>query len=151
MVNKPTHSVARQLIVAAGGRQTMPRIMTLETLMSAGCAITHTDAHKKLPTLDRVSLYRALDWLADHKLAHRLTGADGVRRFGPSVPEKNHLHPHFHCTHCKQTTCMEGAKKVPLRIPDGYQLTSTEILVQGLCKKCVSRESLTSAKKRRSS
>jgi len=127
--------VCRSLIAAAGGRLTKPRISTLHALMEAGGAVSHADVHRRLPELDRVSLYRALDWLADHHLAHRLTDTDGVRRYGASLVG-DHRHPHFQCTSCGLTTCLEEAKAPAIRLPKGYRQAATDVLVKGLCRTC---------------
>lgn len=136
MVRADPDSSARRLIAAAGGRQTRPRIAALVALLQAGRALPHADLHRLLPDLDRVSLYRALDWLAEHHLAHRLTDADGVRRYGPSSPASDHRHPHFQCTHCGFTTCLEMPGKPALRVPRGFQIVSIDVLARGLCQGC---------------
>jgi len=127
-------SVARQLISAAGGRQTKPRALVLAALMRSSGMLSHADFQNMLPTVDRVSLYRALDWLAEHQLAHRTTGMDGVRRYGKS--HNGHKHPHFQCTNCGLTTCLEQDIRLSIEIPRGFQQSMLEVLVKGLCNTC---------------
>jgi Fur family ferric uptake transcriptional regulator len=136
MTTGNTEDVARRLITAAGGRQTRPRIAALVALMESGRVASHADLHRRLHDLDRVSLYRALDWLADHQLAHRVTDADGVRRYGPSQAGETHKHPHFQCTRCGLTTCLEQSKTLPIRLPQGFRQAAMDVLVKGLCKTC---------------
>jgi len=133
---RKTEDVARRLIVTAGGRQTRPRIAALIALMESGRVATHAEIHRRLPQLDRVSLYRALDWLVDHRLAHRLSDADGVHRYGPSPEGRSHRHPHFHCTRCGLTTCLDHAKTRSVRLPQGFRQAAIDILVKGLCSTC---------------
>ena len=136
MTTRNIEDVARRLIVAAGGRQTRPRIAVLVALLESGRVSSHADLQRRLLDIDRVSLYRALDWLADHDLAHRITDADGIRCYGPSQAGDNHLHPHFQCTRCGLTTCLEPPKAFPIRLPQGFRQAEMDVLVKGLCKTC---------------
>lgn len=128
--------VARRLIAGTGGRQTRPRIEALVALLEAGRTVSHADLHRRLPALDRVSLYRALDWLVEHRLAHRAADGDGIRRYGPSLPQDDHRHPHFHCTNCGLTTCLEAVAGPQVILPGGFTGSSVEVLVRGLCRTC---------------
>ena len=139
MTTEHLESAARQLIAKAGGRLTKPRILTLVALIDAGRAVSHAEMQRRLPRVDRVSLYRALDWLADQQLAHRITDGNGVRRYGPKMPGDEHHHPHFHCTHCGTTTCLDQAQALAVPLPKGFRQMATDVLVKGLCKTCVSR------------
>lgn len=123
---------AAELIAAAGGRRTRPRTAALAALLAAGRALSHAELQKRLAGIDRVSLYRALDWLAANGLAHRIAGADGVRRYGAA----EHRHPHFHCTRCGRTTCLDQELRLPLRLPEGYALVDVEVIASGTCAQC---------------
>lgn len=129
--------LAGRRIATTGGRQTRPRIVALTALLEAGRTLSHAQLHERLPDLDRVSLYRALDWLANHGLAHRLTDGDGVRRYGPSEPSADHHHAHFHCTGCGRTVCLSKVLPPPIALPKGYRQAAVEVLVRGLCGNCV--------------
>ena len=136
MPKESREAVARSLISTAGGRVTRPRVVALMALLEAGRTVSHADLHRRLPDLDRVTLYRALDWLAEHHLAHRVADADGVRRYGPSLPQDEHRHPHFHCTRCGLTTCLELVNNPSIKLPGGFTSADVEVLVKGLCKTC---------------
>ncbi len=138
MATTSMSDLARRVISERGGRATQPRIATLTALIDLGRAVTHADLHARLPTVDRVSLYRALDWLAEHDLAYRLNDPDGIRRYGPSLAAPDHhTHPHFHCTQCGLTTCLDEAS-VPktVTLPRGFRFQAVEMLVKGLCRTC---------------
>jgi Fur family ferric uptake transcriptional regulator len=136
MAMESQETAARRLIAAAGGRVTRPRVVALVALLETGRTVSHAELHRCLPTLDRVTLYRALDWLAEHRLAHRVSDADGIHRYGPSLSQDQHRHPHFQCMRCGFTTCLEKTKNASIRLPEGFSLDEVEILVKGLCKSC---------------
>jgi Fur family ferric uptake transcriptional regulator len=129
-------AIAGRLIADAGGRQTRPRVAALTALLQAGRTLSHAQLHERLPGLDRVSLYRALDWLAERNLAHRLTDANGVRRYGPNSSPVDHHHAHFHCTGCGHTACLSEVRSPAIALPKGYRLAGVELLVTGLCRSC---------------
>ncbi len=128
--------VARDLLARTSGRITTARLTALSALLSLGRAATHTDLHRQAPDMDRVSLYRALDWLAEQGLASRITDADGVWRYEASVPGADHHHPHFQCSRCHQTTCIEIEGGLTVRLPAGFTQEKIEVLVKGLCRTC---------------
>ena len=136
MPSSPVVTLARQLITGAGGRQTRPRIDVLTALLDDGRTLSHAQLHERLPDVDRVSLYRALDWLTESHLAHRLTDADGVRRYGLNESAQAHHHAHFQCTRCGQTTCLPKARSSVVALPRGYRQTGIEVLITGLCCSC---------------
>ena len=111
---------ARVLLADAPGRLTQPRIQVLAALLDGEHAETHTDLQQRLPELDRVSLYRSLDWLCEQGHAFQLTGSDGVRRYGYRSAEHDHqTHPHFQCTLCGVTECLPQASVPVPRLPRG--------------------------------
>lgn len=128
---------ARTLLAGAPGRLTQPRVRVLATLLEAQHPETHADLQKRLPDLDRVSLYRCLDWLCEQDHAFHLTGADGVRRYGFKDPTQDHAaHPHFQCMTCGVTECLPPMQAPLARLPRGYRLTSTDVLARGVCPGC---------------
>src|SRR5690606_2232311 len=90
---------ARTMIRGIGARLTGPRLRVLSELLRADQALTHLDLQRRVEhvaePIDRVTLYRVLDWLADNGLAHRVAGPDRVFRFSAQSTETPH--GHFRC------------------------------------------------------
>jgi len=67
------------------GRATQARITVLDMLLSATHAISHAELESALLSagrqIDRVTLYRALEWLVSKNLAHKIPGRDRVWRY----------------------------------------------------------------------
>ncbi len=80
-------AVAAQ-IRATGARATPARIRVLQLLRDAPAALTHHDIEAALgdAMLDRVTLYRVLDWLVESGLAHKSADASRVYRFSLAAP-----------------------------------------------------------------
>jgi len=135
MPKSPSRS-AHDLIAAAGARATAARVAVLETLIAATGALSHTELQERINrTVDRVTLYRVLDWLVGHGFAHRRTDGDGVWRFLPSGSTHD-THAHFNCTRCGTVHCLPSQVEPKLRLPAGYRRESVDLTVRGVCAGC---------------
>ena len=132
-------------IRAAGARVTTARVRVLGVLQAAYGPLTHgniEDAlhHHALPDVDRVTLYRVLDWLADVGLAHKAADARGVFRFSAAAPDAQHgKHVHFRCTGCGRVRCLDMKLPTPPSLPRGFRLTGMELDIRGECSRCAVR------------
>ena len=130
---------ARERIRATGERLTLPRLRVLETLLRNGGARTHQEIEGELgaPRMDRVTVYRVLEWLVAKGLAHRIAGSDRVWRFSiAGAAEESHAH--FVCNRCGKVLCLDEApaNKMKLQVPDGCRPKRIELMVTGLCSEC---------------
>lgn len=122
----------------AGARATPARIRVLLLLRAAAAAMTHHDLEAALGalTLDRVTLYRVLDWLVEAGLAHKSTDARGVFRFSAAAAGEHTAHAHFSCEACGRVFCLDAAPPVPPALPRGFALSRMEIDLRGRCADC---------------
>ena len=101
-MTKSTQARAEAAIANLGERATEARRRTLETLLKAERPLSHAEIEAQLATrgaLDRVTLYRVLDWLVARGLVHKIEGHDRVWRFSATVADALG-HAHFCCTVC---------------------------------------------------
>ena len=122
-------------------RATPARLSTLDALLSAGRALTHHEVEQALASggdkLDRVTLYRTLDFLVEQELAHRLSGEDRTWRFSAQAKAGTHSHPHFCCTSCGSTLCLGNLNPaMVVGLPEGYVFQQAELTIRGLCPGC---------------
>lgn len=130
-------STPAETLIAPHGRATPARQQVLQTLLAASHALSHGEIEDILGGgLDRVTLYRVLDWLVGQGLAHKIAGEDRIWRFN-AVGEGEHSHAHFRCTTCGQVFCLADLKpNLALRLPLGFQLQKAELNLQGQCPQC---------------
>ena len=146
--------LARERVRATGARVTGARVKVLAVLMQADEALTHTEVQRRLDggdahgLLDRVTLYRVLEWLVEAGLAHRVSGPDRVWRFsthgdaGERGAHDGHgpQHGHFKCRRCDRMFCMKAstrlARTVRGMLPEGFAGDEVELTVLGLCADC---------------
>ena len=132
-------AAARELIRATGERLTVPRARVLEALLGAGAARSHQEIERELgaPRVDRVTLYRVLEWLVDHGLAHKVAGSDRVWRFSIAGGAASD-HAHFECSRCGKMLCLDDVspRRIAPAVPRGCRPQRMEVTVTGLCADC---------------
>ena len=139
MTANGTLESARERIRATGERLTVPRERVLEVLLAAGEARSHQEIEKALGAarIDRVTLYRVLEWLVDKGLAHRIAGSDRIWRFS-IAGEPHPSHAHFQCRRCGKVLCLDetSARRIAMQLPRGCRPERVELTVTGLCAEC---------------
>lgn len=131
---------ARDLISTHGGRVTRTRVAVLEALQTCAHPLTHDELSTALDAAgavhDRVTLYRALDWLIEQNIAQRVAGSDRAGRF-ELVQQDGHRHAHFHCDQCGQVICLENLSPAyAVALPQGFTLDRAELVFHGACPDC---------------
>lgn len=140
---------AEATLRATGERVTDPRVTVLSALLACDHAVSHLDIAATIAkhhTIDRVTVYRVLDWLVSVGIAHRIAGDDRVWRFmisssaGSSKAARkavNHAHAHFTCNTCGQTFCLDKVQpKMNVKLPTGFRTTEVDLKIRGLCAEC---------------
>jgi Fur family transcriptional regulator, ferric uptake regulator len=131
---------AETLIRGTGARLTRPRVEVLATLLAAEQALSHHELEERIDRsvdIDRVTIYRVLDWLTAQGLAHRIAGDDRVRRFNAAGHAHEGAHAHFQCERCGTVLCLEEFSADPVvRLPRGFRPQHYELTVKGLCAGC---------------
>lgn len=133
--------LAEVAIRATGARVTQGRIQVLSVLQQADRALTHHEVEARVlaaAPLDRVTIYRVLDWLTREQIAHKIPGDDRVWRFTIAGRQQAHQHAHFQCTDCSQVICLDDVPStLRPRLPAGYRSVGVEVTVKGQCRACV--------------
>lgn len=135
---------AEGMLRGTATRVTRGRIAVLAALLESKRALTHHEVEIRLDRLhniDRVTVYRVLEWLTENGLAHRLSGDDRIWRFSVARGGSHEGdHPHFKCTACGEMICLGNGIELPrIAVPTGYKGQSVEITVKGHCPTCASR------------
>jgi Fur family ferric uptake transcriptional regulator len=140
-----TAEAAQLRLRQLGARVTQPRVAILACLIDAAEPLTHQAVIDRLPAdgeVDRVTVYRVLDWLVEQGVAQKRAGNDRVFRFTlvehvAARAEVHRQHSHFHCTRCDRTFCLASAgKSVAPKVPSGFAVEHVELTVNGVCAEC---------------
>lgn len=132
-----------EALIRPQGRITPMRTRVLAALLEAPRALTHGELERQLgddAPLDRVTLYRVLDWLVQEGLAHKIAGEDRVWRFNANAeitPTATHRHAHFRCLACGKVYCLENiGTALTLDLPEGFHAEALDLTVSGHCPDC---------------
>jgi Fur family transcriptional regulator, ferric uptake regulator len=126
---------------AMGAKVTGPRMRVMQALRLASTPPSHRELLDALQgdhgeQIDRVTVYRVLDWLVSMSLAHKSADAQGVFRFSPALAGDHAAHVHFRCNLCGGVFCLKDAPPARPRLPKGFRLTQISVDIQGECARC---------------
>lgn len=130
------------MLTERGARVTRDRVRILAELLLADEALTHHELQRRLgygESVDRVTIYRVLDWLTTQGLAHKHPGDDRVGRFSVAGHSSHGrpAHAHFQCTECGKVVCLAELRQLQFTLPDGYRRRDVDVTVRGHCDRCV--------------
>ncbi|MFY8182411.1 MAG: Fur family transcriptional regulator [Flavobacterium sp.] len=105
-------------------------------------ALTHKDFQDYFEkSIDRVTIYRALDRLVEEGKLHKIANLDGGIQYAlcntceHKNQEHNHDHVHFNCVKCHETTCIENTSP-KIILPKDYIIQEKQLLLIGICPNC---------------
>jgi len=130
---------ADQMIIEIGERSTSVRTAVLGVLLNAESALAHPEVLEKLKSFgefDRVTVYRVLDWLVLHGLAHKVAGTGRACRFQATLANMNHRHAHFQCRECGKICCLSDIQPELSKFPEHFTIESIELNIKGICDDC---------------
>ena len=139
----PKTAQLQDTLRSAGLRSTAPRVAVLRRLERAATPLSHADLVDALADqgLDRVTLYRNLNDLAEAGLVVRTDLGDHTWRFELRPEGASHatLHPHFTCTRCGTVTCLPEDAVTLSRgrsLPGAVSRRAVEVTLRGQCDRC---------------
>jgi len=145
---------AKQIISEAGLRATKAREAVLTTILDADSALSQPEVLGRLSAqhdIDRVTVYRVLDWLTEHQFIHKISGQDRAWKFqastvkhaknpGQSSLADDHTHAHLHCQACGKVLCIhELSADFPQALLSKYLITQIQVNLDGICPDCTTR------------
>lgn len=122
------------------------RSKILELFFQQNGALAHADIEKKSgASFDRVTIYRTLQTFVEKGIIHTIPTADNSILYAlckDECTEGHHHdhHVHFVCSKCSNTLCLEDITVPDVKLPSGYQATQVEVVVNGVCKDCISSQ-----------
>ncbi len=119
---------------------TKARVAILKVLMETVGPLSQDQISGQLEsrTLNRVTVYRTLESLAEAGLVHRAFIENRAWHFELADHCTEHqCHPHFTCTRCGVTQCMTDITLPMAVIPrKGFVITRQQVRLEGLCPAC---------------
>lgn len=128
------------LLLQHGIKPTVNRIMVVRALAVAGCPMSLSELEKKILSVDKSGISRALTLFRNQHLVHVIEdGGDAVRyelchRHDEEFDDD--LHVHFFCECCRRTYCLEDIKIPPVSLTGGFVVKSINYMIKGICPNC---------------
>lgn len=125
-----------------GLRKTAIRRQVLEQFLSVEHrAISQPDLQSALPDADYVTLYRVLSSFAEKGIIHQIVDSSQATKYAlchSECAEHDHHddHAHFHCQSCGKTICLDGTVESKVRLPQGFSVRQTHLVLEGHCDHC---------------
>lgn len=129
-----------------GIRPTVVRTLVLRALRDAECALSLSVLEARLGTVDKSSIFRALQLFESHHLVHCITDGSGQMQYalcsddcrcGEDIDAGlTDLHTHFYCEHCHRTFCLRGLPVPQVELPEGFRLRTANYVLEGICPEC---------------
>lgn len=131
------------LLKTHGIRLTANRILIARTLASLSYPSSMKELEAKIQTIDKSNIFRTLLLFKDHHLVHQLEDGNDVVRYelclSPNADEDKDMHVHFYCERCQHTFCMNEIPIPQVILPTGYEQSSINYMVKGICPNCSRR------------
>lgn len=125
-----------------GVKLTAMRLLVYEELEKARRPLSLRELEDRMPTAERSTIFRALTLLLQHHLVHDIEDGSGSLRYEICTSDDHHEHDdrhiHFYCEHCHRTYCLHNTRIPQVELPEGFQMTSINYMVKGLCPTCAS-------------
>ena len=141
MALPPKLPEAENMVRETGERLTRPRVEVLAVLLAAERALSHHEVESRINAslgIDRVTVYRVLDWLSEKGLAHKIAGEDRFWRYNAAEHAHSQSHAHFQCERCGMVICLdEQDDALRVRVPRGFISREIALTVKGFCATCM--------------
>ncbi len=127
------------LIEAHGIKPTANRIVVARTLAGASRPLSLSELERRIVSIDKSNVFRALTLFREHHLVHAIADGGGVRYELCHSHDHDHdddTHAHFFCERCRRTFCLDNTAIPAIALPKGYTMTTATFLVKGICADC---------------
>jgi Fur family transcriptional regulator, ferric uptake regulator len=132
-----------QLLTLHGIKPTANRIVVAKALAAEGRPLSLGELERRIATIDKSGIFRSLTLFREHHLVHVIEdGGEGVRYElcrSHSATGDDDMHVHFFCERCHQTFCLGDIQIPSVSLPNGYEMTTANYVVKGICPKCAKK------------
>ena len=124
-----------------GIKPTSNRLLIVKALASQHHPVSVKDLEDSLLTLDKSSIFRVLTLFREHHLVHAIETGEGIVKYelcqSHNEEEDDDEHVHFYCERCHRTICLHDIPVPQIAVPEGYRVEGTNVLVRGICERCL--------------
>lgn len=136
-----------ELLDCAGLEVNANRLHVMEVIGTNQYPLTAADVFQtvgRTQRINRVTVYRILDTLVEHKILEKIRIGGRAAHYGLAPNENHPAHPHFYCTSCGQLDCLTpeclSINNDNLLKTFPGQVEKIDVQVVGVCRNCLRRE-----------
>ncbi len=133
-------STVIQLLEEHNIKPTANRIVVVEALASSMLPQSLAELERRIQTIDKSNIFRALTLFREQHLTHAIEGGNDGTRYelchSHSQDHDDDQHPHFYCEVCQQTYCLDGVEVPQVAVPQGFEIRSVNFMIKGICPHC---------------
>lgn len=130
-------------LVQYGIEPTLNRLLILDVLKKSTHPLAAKDVLDSVLTshaVNRVTVYRILDLLADKGVINRVSTGTRATRYCANSTSWTHGHSHFHCTRCGEVKCIDNhllnIDETSLLDALPMQISNIDLRLDGICESC---------------
>ena len=130
------------LFIKYGLKKTSFRNELLIFFQSSSSSLTVKKIIKKFASsVDKVSIYRALNSFEKSGLIHKVPDKNNLLRYSLCSSEcgpgkHSHDHAHLLCSICDETFCLDDFLLPNIKSHNGYVINNYKIILEGSCLSC---------------
>ncbi|MBP3767184.1 MAG: transcriptional repressor [Prevotella sp.] len=121
-------------------KPTANRVVVAKALASSMTPLSLVELERRIVTIDKSGIFRALTLFREHHLVHVIEGgSEGVKYelcHSHSHEHDEDLHPHFFCEQCQRTYCIDNQPLPDIELPEGFLPHSANLIIKGICPDC---------------
>ncbi|MBQ9650396.1 MAG: transcriptional repressor [Prevotella sp.] len=129
-----------KLLEEHGIKPTANRIVVVRTLAASMQPLSLAELERRIGTIDKSNVFRALTLFREHHLVHAIEGSgDGTHYELCHSHDHDHdedQHPHFFCEVCQQTYCLDYMDMPEPALPPGFEAHAVNFMIKGICPHC---------------
>lgn len=119
-------------------KRTACREGILSVMLDSENALSEKEIKDELSgNFDRTTFYRSFKTLLKKNIIHKIVINNQVIKYAldNSITHK-HRHAHFYCNKCDSVICLDDVPVEEPQIPQGFEVSETEIIIKGTCSIC---------------
>jgi Fur family transcriptional regulator, ferric uptake regulator len=110
----------------------------ISLIMKAGEPLSENEIRDKLAgNFDRTTFYRSFKTLQESKILHKIVVDNQLVKYAlDKAVTKKRDHAHFYCEECSSVRCLDSVPLEIPKMPEGFTVWETEMIIKGLCARC---------------
>lgn len=129
-----------KLLECHGVKPTVNRIVIAKTLAVQERPVSMKDLEYKILSIDKSNIFRTLMLFREHHVVHIIEDGEGGIKYelchSHDAEYDDDEHVHFYCESCHKTFCLYDISMPKVNIPEGYEVTSANYILRGVCPEC---------------